>query len=115
MHGCLYAALMSALRRHCDSLYTCWDAVSGQGRARDEVYVRPVQCGGCRVNSVGLVSGSGTKHVHAQQTSTRTAKAHLDWDVYAGRGEGGIGAASVIACRWSPVATSRGRARRWRR
>ena len=33
---------------------------------------------------MGLVSGSGTKHVHAQQTSTRTAKAHLDWDVLRG-------------------------------
>ena len=47
VHSCGAAALTSVLRCHCNSLYTCWDAVSGRGRARDGVAVKPVQRGGC--------------------------------------------------------------------
>ena len=54
VHDYLLAALTSALRQRWGSLYACWDAVSGQRRARDGVDLSPVQRGGCLSELVGV-------------------------------------------------------------
>ena len=50
VRGCLAAAIGSALRRRCRSLYACGDVVSGCTWARDGVNARLVQRGGVRVS-----------------------------------------------------------------
>ena len=40
VHGCRAAALMSALRRRCESLNACGDVVSGRTRATGSMFTR---------------------------------------------------------------------------